>query len=343
MKIGVTLGHTGDTVADTVRYAVQAEEVGLPMLGMGDAPSLFREVYGLLMACALSTSRIQLGPTVSNPVIRHPLVSASAVATIDEVSGGRAYLAMGTGNASVRNLGLPKAKIAELEQAVVQIREAFLESVARDDSSRGKSAQRSSALEWPTRVVPVIVSAGTGPRSMKVAADHADGVLLHTVCGDLDLVARRVEELRAMRARGPRGGEPFEIWLYTLAWIADTVEECREILGPIVTGSIGIFDLSREVDGIPPETQEALRRFQDAYSFSAHATAEARVNVELMEKFGVDDFMFDRLSVYGTAEEMAGRMKALDAAGVDGVLVSGAIPDKSRLIDALGALQASLG
>jgi len=343
LKIGVTLGHAGDTVADTVRYAVQAEEAGLPMLGMGDAPSLFREVYGLLMASALATRTISLGPTVSNPVIRNPYVTASAVATIDEASQGRAYLGFGTGNASVRNLGLPKAKIAQLEEAVVAIREAFLASVDRDDATRGKTAQRSSPLEWPTRVVPIIVSAGTGPRSMKVAADHADGVLLHTVCGDIELVERRVAQLREMRANGPRAGEPFEIWTYTLAWIADSIEECREVLGSIVTASLGIFDLSREVEGISPEMRERLRAFQDEYSFSAHASAEARVNVELMEKFGVTDFMFGRVAVYGSASDVAAQVRRLEAAGVDGILVSGGIPNKQRLIESLGALQSAVG
>ena len=204
MKIGITLGHVGDTVQDTVRFAVQAEQAGLPIVGMGDVPSVFREAYGLLMACALATSRVQLGPTVTNPVIRHPYVTASSIATIDEASGGRAFVVIGTGNASVRNLGVPKARIADLEAAVRMIRTGFVESAAKDDGSRSRTEQRQSPLEWPTCVVPLYVAAGTGLRSLKVAADYADGVMLHTVAGDLALARRRVEQLKEMRAAGPR-------------------------------------------------------------------------------------------------------------------------------------------
>ena len=343
MQIGVTLGHTGDTVNDTVRFAKQAEEAGLPFIGMGDAPSIFREAYGLLMACALATERVRLGPTVTNPIIRHPYVTASAIATLDEASNGRAYLAIGTGNASVRNIGVPKATIAQLDLAVRQIREGFVESANRDEASRGRTAAKVSPLEWPTRAVPIIVSAGTGPRSMKIAAEHADGVLLHTVSGDLDLVRLRIQQLKNMREQGPRAGDPFEIWTYTPAWISDSLDECREVLGSIVTASLGIFDFSREVEGVSPEMASRLRDFQDAYSFSAHASANAKVNVELMEKFGVTDFMFGRVALYGSADDLAAKVLDLADAGVDGVLVSGGIPDKPYLINALGALQAKVG
>jgi 5,10-methylenetetrahydromethanopterin reductase len=336
MKIGVTLGHVGDTVQQTVGYAVQAEEVGLPIVGVGDVPSVFREAYGLLMACALATSKVQLGPTVTNPVIRHPYVTASAIATLDEASGGRAFLSIGTGNASVRNIDAPKAKIADLEDAVAKIRTGFVEAAGRDDEL---STARSSPLEWPRRVVPILVATGTGMRSMSVAATYADGVILHTVAGDLDLVRRRVAQLAEMRAAGPRAGDPLEIWVYAPAWISDSPDECRATLGPIVTGSLGIFDFSRAVDGVDPDMAERLVAFQEAYSYGAHASPNAQVNVELMERFGVTDFMFGRIALHGSAGEVAGQVQALAEAGVDGVLVSGGIPDKPQLIDSLGRLQ----
>ena len=342
MKIGITLGHVGDTVQDTVRFAVQAEQAGLPIIGMGDVPSVFREAYGLLMACALATSKVQLGPTVTNPVIRHPYITASSIATIDEASGGRAFVVIGTGNASVRNLNLPKATIADLEAAARMIRTGFVESAAKDDGARSRTEQRQSPLEWPTRVVPLYVAAGTGLRSLKVAADYADGVMLHTVPGNLPLARRRVEQLKELRAAGPRAGDPLEVWLYSPGWVSDSPEECRTVLGSIVTGSLGIFDFSRAVEGVDEDLAGRLRAFQQEYSYSSHASHSAQVNVDLMEKHGVTDFLFGRVAVYGSHAEVAKQLADLEDAGVQGAFFSGAIPDKPRLISALGDLQREL-
>jgi 5,10-methylenetetrahydromethanopterin reductase len=342
MEIGVSLGHTGDTLDDTTGFCVHAEQVGLPFAGFGDVPSLFREVYGLMTAAALATERIKIGPTVTNPVIRHPLVTASSIATVDEAAHGRAFLGIGTGNASVKNVGAKTAKVADLEAAVIEIQNGFQSSSDRA-AGQGGADERHSGLQWPARKVPVYISAGTGKRSMKVAAEQADGVILHTVVGDPELATKRIEQIREMRAAGPRAGEPFKIWAYAPGWIADSLEECHEVLGPIVTGSLGIFDFSRPIEGIEPDMQQRLKEFEDAYVYSAHAAAGANDNVELMERFGVTEFMYGRIALYGDEAGVAEKLANLEEAGLDGVLVSGAIPDKSVLIERLGSLQQRMG
>ena len=85
-----------------------------------------------------------------------------------------------------------------------------------------------------------------------------------------------------------------------------------------------------------------LTAFQQEYSYSSHASPGAQVNVDLMEKHGVTDFMFGRIAVHGSHAEMSKQLADLEDAGVQGIFVSGAIPDKPRLIGALGALQKEL-
>ena len=66
---------------------------------------------------------MRLGACVTNPTTREPSVTASVLATLEEVSGGRMDLGMGRGDSAVRVLGKPPTKLRTMEQAVTLIRD----------------------------------------------------------------------------------------------------------------------------------------------------------------------------------------------------------------------------
>ena len=99
----------------------QAEDSGFDLLGVADSQSVFRELYVSLTVAALNTSRIRLGPLVTNPQTRHLVVTASAVASVDELSGGRMMLGLGSGDSAIYTLGAPPATVAGLEDAVITL------------------------------------------------------------------------------------------------------------------------------------------------------------------------------------------------------------------------------
>src|SRR5207244_5865725 len=70
----------------------------------------FREVYASLTLCALRTERIKLGPCVTDPYSRHPAMTAMAIATVDEISRGRAVLGIGAGVSGFREMGVTRAR-----------------------------------------------------------------------------------------------------------------------------------------------------------------------------------------------------------------------------------------
>src|SRR5437899_601516 len=76
-----------------------------------------QEPYPLLTLAARGTERMKLGLCVTNPVTREPTVTASATATLHDVSGGRMLLGLGRGDSSQRVIGLPPMKVAEFERA----------------------------------------------------------------------------------------------------------------------------------------------------------------------------------------------------------------------------------
>ena len=91
---------------DTAEFARQAETAGFDFMLVPDTPWLagrWRDVYVHLTAAALATTNLRLGPGVTNPLTRHPQVTANAAMSLHSLSGGRAILGIGTGDNAVRS------------------------------------------------------------------------------------------------------------------------------------------------------------------------------------------------------------------------------------------------
>ena len=106
MDFGFTLKPDHD-IERFVALTRQAEAAGFTYGWLFDNHVPFREVYPLLTLMALNTTHMRLGTCVTNPATRDPSVTASALATLDEISGGRMDLGIGRGDSSVRALGQP--------------------------------------------------------------------------------------------------------------------------------------------------------------------------------------------------------------------------------------------
>jgi 5,10-methylenetetrahydromethanopterin reductase len=117
--------------------ARSAEEVGFDAAWLADSQLYTKNVYVGLALAAAQTRTIKLGPGVTNPITRHLTVTANAIAGIDEVSGGRAVLGLGAGDAAVFPLGRAPAGIEALRNAI--------KTPSRPGTRRGRGARRSSA------------------------------------------------------------------------------------------------------------------------------------------------------------------------------------------------------
>ena len=150
-----------ESLADFGGLCREAEEAGFDLLGVADSQSVFRELYVALAIAARDTSRIRLGPLVTNPQTRHLVVTASAISSIDELSGGRAMLGLGSGDSAIYTLGAPPSTVAGLEDAVVTLGQ--LTSGALVERGTRKWQVRRS-----TRRVPIYLAA-EGPRTLELA------------------------------------------------------------------------------------------------------------------------------------------------------------------------------
>src|SRR5437870_3700536 len=105
-----------------VSLAKQAEKAGFTYAWSFDSHILWHEVYPILTLLAANTKKLKLGTLVTNPVVRDPTVTASLLATLNELSGGRMQLGIGRGDSSRRVMGKKPTTLENLEQTVQIIR-----------------------------------------------------------------------------------------------------------------------------------------------------------------------------------------------------------------------------
>jgi 5,10-methylenetetrahydromethanopterin reductase len=188
-----------DAFAADVR---RAETLGWDAAFQPDSQLRRRDTYVLLAAAARATERITLGPLLANPINRHPTVTASSIATVDELAPGRTLLGWGVGDTAVRLAGLRPARVKELEDSTRLMR-ALLDGHAID-----VGAERPARLPHH-RPVPIWIAAG-GPRTLRMAGGVADGVFIRVGTHPANIAAA-VQAVRA--GAGDAGRDPSRVRL----------------------------------------------------------------------------------------------------------------------------------
>jgi 5,10-methylenetetrahydromethanopterin reductase len=175
----------------------RAERLGWDAAFQPDSQLRRRDTYVLLAAAARATTRIVLAPFIANPVTRHPTVTASSIATIDELAPGRTLLGMGIGDTAVRLAGLRPARMRELEESTRLMR-ALL-----DGQEVAVGATRPARLPHH-RPVPIWIAAG-GPRTLRMAGGVADGVFIRvgTHAANIKRAVDLIREGAAAAGRDP--------------------------------------------------------------------------------------------------------------------------------------------
>jgi 5,10-methylenetetrahydromethanopterin reductase len=299
--------------------AVQAEAWGYDGLLLADSPMLVGDPYVELTLAARATSTLRLGPGVTNPVTRHPAVTAAALASLHVESGGRAVAVLGRGDSGVLHLGRKPAPTAELERAVVDLRRYLSGTgVPTMDGLPGR-------LGWfaPEQYRPIPVSvAATGPVTIEMAASHGDAVDL-TVGADPERIAWAIGIARAAAARQER---TVSVGAFLNVGVADDLDVARGL----VRGSAAIFAhfVSAKPSAVASDAdRHVLEELDLSYAERAHGLSTVAHSTHLP-----DDFV-DRFTVVGPPEECVRRLRELVAAGVERfVIVPGSRDADLRLV-----------
>src|SRR5207248_15755 len=126
--------------------------------------------YVALTIAALQTARVRLGPAVTNPQTRHPLILANLAATLERLAPSRSFLGLGTGNSGVRHAGAGPATLKTLAGAVELARRLLTGEALEVDGATLSVRHEGSP-------VPILM-AGSGPNSLRLAGRMADVVFI---------------------------------------------------------------------------------------------------------------------------------------------------------------------
>jgi probable F420-dependent oxidoreductase len=333
MQFGFTL-KPEHPIERHVALTRRAEEHGFAYGWVFDSHVLWREAYTLLTLMATATTRLRLGTCVTNPATREPSVTASARATLNEISGGRMDLGIGRGDSARRVLGKAPTSMAMLEEAALVIRDL---ASGRRVEYEGSSLE----LDWAPRYDVPLWIAGYGPRAMELAGRVADGVLIQLA--DPDLIRFFVAQVHdAARAAG-RDPAAIRVMAAAPAHVG-SLDLCRERTRwfPALVGN-HVVDLARRYE--PSELPPALTgyiRGREGYDYHHHA------EVGSSNAAFVGDEVTDRFCVLGFPDDHIAKLRELADAGVDQFNIYLMNGDEEEMLDvyardimpALGAVPA---
>jgi alkanesulfonate monooxygenase SsuD/methylene tetrahydromethanopterin reductase-like flavin-dependent oxidoreductase (luciferase family) len=306
LRVGVHFGHAVADAPLLVETARWADELGYDSYWLVD-PAEGLDPFAALAAAAGATRRLRLGTGVASIFHHPPLSLATNARTIDDLSGGRMLLGLGTSHPEIiAQVGVAWRKPFTAMQEAMAITRGLLDGEAVD--VRGEHFRVSTRLQpSPRRRLPIVVGA-IRPRMLRFAGATADGVLLNHVVPSY--VPRLVEEIRRGAAEAGRPPEAVEIVCSVPTYVgedAEDVQRARETRRAMLVRYIGL---------------EIYRRRYAAMGFGAEmdAIAAALGRGEPAAAL-VPDTMVAQMVNAGSAGECRAVMSQYGATGVDTYLV----------------------
>jgi 5,10-methylenetetrahydromethanopterin reductase len=323
------MGATPVPSATIDRLAREFEDAGWDGLAVGEAHGLIPDPYVVLAVAAAATTTLRVGTSVAVP-LRHPLLAASAMATLHAVSAGRASFSIGRGDGAVKVLQQKPMPVARFEEWLTRL-QGFLrrEEVEMDGviSSMARLDDIDPSLALPK---PPIDVAATGPRTVEVAVKTADGVSI-SVGADVARLRQSIDLVKDACARVGRDFASLRIGCYLQVAVTNGDDRsAREaIRGLVVTHArfsgfeakpppgVDVAEHSRYEHAV--ETMEAVYR-----STRGGTTPRERGKPGEIEFYPLDagsDELIDQFAIAGPPEYCAERLHEIIDVGVSRIFI----------------------
>lgn len=307
-------------VATLTDNAVAAEDAGFGAVFAAHHYNN-RDQFMALSSMAQATESLRVGPGIANPYETHPVTLASRVATLDEISDGRAIFGVGPGDAStLKNLGYdhdrPLRRVLETFEVARRLWRG--ERVDHDGTFEAHDA----GLNYEVGDVPVYVGA-QGPHMTRMGAKRADGVL-YNGAHPRDL-AWAAEQVQKGVDAGDGDRSEVDLAAYASVSVAEDEAVARDAARmPVAFISSGAPAPVLDRHGLDGELARSISE-----SISAGQFREAGVQVS--------GGMIDAFCIAGTPDTVADRTDALLDHADSVVFASPLGPDVSEAIDLLAA------
>ena len=308
MKLSLSFGGYYTTARKYGEAAAFAERSGLHSIWNTDVQMIDRDVYECLAVAALKTEKIKLGPAITNPLTRHPTVTASAIMTLNEISNGRATLGIGPGDGSVRRIGIRPSSVEKLESTIVTIRKLLASEKVQFDG------ESSSSMRWTSGPIPIFVPA-TGPKMLELAGRAADGVILNVGIND-NAIRDAIKRIRIGNSDRREASE-FTIACFNYVSVKENRQEAIKAAKPYVIwywrNAARLFSLAGiSVDQFREQLTPSQRDYLETDFIHADNWSES------VEKSSfVTDEMVGNFTIAGTPEDVVRQIREKERLGVN--------------------------
>jgi probable F420-dependent oxidoreductase len=304
MDIGLVL-QTDPPAMAVVDRAVRAEEAGFSHVWTFDSCVLWQEPFVVYSQILGRTSRVHVGPMVTNPATRDHSVTASLFATLNEMFGNRTVCGIGRGDSALRVIGRRPTSIEVFADAITSIKEL---AEGREAVLAGETTVR---LPWAGSSRLPVWGAAYGPRALRVVGERADGFILQVA--DPDIARWTIESVRAAARDAGRDPDALTMCVAAPAYVGDDLAHQRDQLrwfGGMVGNHVADLVARYGEDSQVPKALTDYVRGREGYDYSHHGKAD-NPSVDF-----VPDEIVDRFCLLGPAEAHVERLRELASLGV---------------------------
>jgi F420-dependent oxidoreductase-like protein len=336
MRLGLTAGYSGATLAVNVPLVQEAERLGFDSVWTAEAYG--SDAITPLCWLGAQTTKIRLGTAIMQMPARTPAMTAMTAMSLDQLSGGRFILGIGPSGPQVVEgwhgvaYGKPLTRTREYITVIRKIlaREAPVEFkgehyqipyTGSDATGLGKPLK---SILHGRKDLPIF-TASIGPKGIETSAEVADGLIPVWMNPErMDLLQPHLDA-GFKKAPGKRR-EDFALAPFVTCILGDDAERCRmPVKGMLALyiGGMGARGKNFYNDYARRLGYEAeAARIQDLYLDGKKAEAMA----------AVPDRLVDEISLVGPKAKIVDRLAAWKASGVTDMLVGGAQPEVLRLL-----------
>jgi F420-dependent oxidoreductase-like protein len=325
VKLGLHIGYwgLGLTADEQLRLVLEAERLGYDSAWTAEAYG--SDAATILGWLAHATERILLGSAIFQIPGRSPAMTAMTAATLDQLSGGRMILGIGSSGPQVaegwhgqrfaRQLQRTREYVAVVRMALARERVEFHGETLELPLTDGPGKALKLTIAPVQERIPVYLAA-IGPRNTALAGEVADGWIPTFFSPEHVGDVRPLLEEGFARAGGGKGFGDFEIAPMVSAMVSDDLEGARDAMRPQLALYVGGMG-SRDRNFYNALVQrygfeDAAREVQEHYLSGRREEAAAALPGELI----------DLVSLCGPADRIRDRLATFRAAGVGTLMVS---------------------
>jgi F420-dependent oxidoreductase-like protein len=323
VKLGVSVGYWGFglTAADQLDIARTAEELGYDSVWTAEAYG--SDAATVLAWLAAGTSRIKLGAGILQIPARSAAMTAMTAATIDQLSGGRFILGLGSSGPQVsegwhgvrfaKQLQRTREYVAVVRMALAHQKVEFHGDTLELPLPDGPGKALKLTIRPAQEKIPIYLAV-LGPKNVALAGEIADGWL--PVFFSPEHTATLRVPLEEGAARAGRSLDDFRICPTVNVMISDDVNAARDAMRPM---------LSLYVGGMGSREQNFYNRLVSTYGFE-EAAQQVQDHYLAGRKseaaMALPDKLIDAVSIVGPRDQAKARLKAYKDAGVETLIVS---------------------